>query len=85
MLDRPEVHRTACSGWARLTGRRRPGRQLAVGLHLSRRIASVPVTGPIVVIRAPVGVQRQYSGTAGRIENSQVGVFLGYASVRGRR
>lgn len=27
-----------------------------------------------------VGVARQYSGTAGRIENSQVGVFLGYAS-----
>lgn len=25
------------------------------------------------------GVQRQYSGTAGRIENCQVGVFLGYA------
>jgi SRSO17 transposase len=32
-----------------------------------------------------VGVQRQYSGTAGRIENSQVGVFLCYAPVRGRR
>jgi SRSO17 transposase len=31
-----------------------------------------------------VGVQRQYSGTAGRVENSQVGVFLGYASPRGR-
>jgi SRSO17 transposase len=31
-----------------------------------------------------VGVQRQYSGTAGRIENSQVGVFLSYASQRGR-
>ncbi len=30
-----------------------------------------------------VGVQRQYSGTAGRIENSQVGVFLSYASLRG--
>jgi SRSO17 transposase len=30
------------------------------------------------------GVQRQYSGTAGRIENSQVGVFLSYASPRGR-
>lgn len=27
-----------------------------------------------------VGVARQYSGTAGRIENAQVGVFLGYAS-----
>ena len=33
---------------------------------------------------ASVGVQRQYSGTAGRIENSQVGVFLSYASPRGR-
>ena len=31
-----------------------------------------------------VGVQRQYSGTAGRIENSQVGVFLAYASAKGR-
>lgn len=29
------------------------------------------------------GVQRQYSGTAGRIENCQVGVFLGYASCHG--
>jgi SRSO17 transposase len=31
-----------------------------------------------------VGVQRQYSGTAGRIENCQIGVFLGYASAAGR-
>jgi SRSO17 transposase len=31
-----------------------------------------------------VGVQRQYCGTAGRIENSQVAVFLAYASPRGR-
>ena len=30
-----------------------------------------------------VGVQRQYSGTAGRIENAQVGVFLAYASRHG--
>ena len=30
-----------------------------------------------------VGVQRQYSGTAGRIENCQIGVFLAYASPRG--
>ena len=29
------------------------------------------------------GVQRQYSGTAGRIENSQIGTFLAYASSRG--
>lgn len=31
-----------------------------------------------------VGVQRQYSGTAGRIENCQVGVFLAYAGSAGR-
>ena len=31
-----------------------------------------------------VRVQRQYSGTAGRIENCQVGVFLAYASAKGR-
>ena len=30
-----------------------------------------------------VGVQRQYSGTAGRIENCQIGVFLCYASPKG--
>ncbi|HVT68379.1 MAG TPA: IS701 family transposase [Trebonia sp.] len=29
------------------------------------------------------GVARQYSGTAGRIENCQIGVFLGYASAKG--
>ena len=28
-------------------------------------------------------VQRQYSGTAGRIENSQIGVFLCYAGAGG--
>lgn len=31
-----------------------------------------------------VAVQRQYTGTAGRIENSQVAVFLAYASSLGR-
>ena len=31
-----------------------------------------------------VGVQRQYSGTGGRIENCQIGVFLAYAGASGR-
>ncbi len=31
-----------------------------------------------------VGVQRQYSGTAGRIENCQIGVFLSLVGSRGR-
>jgi SRSO17 transposase len=30
-----------------------------------------------------VGVKRQYSGTAGRIENCQIGVLLAYASAKG--
>lgn len=30
-----------------------------------------------------VGVKRQYSGTAGRIENCQIGVFVAYTSPRG--
>ena len=32
---------------------------------------------------ATAGVQRQYTGTAGRIENAQVAVYLGYASPAG--
>jgi SRSO17 transposase len=31
-----------------------------------------------------VGVRRQYSGTAGRVDNCQIGVFLAYATRRGR-
>jgi SRSO17 transposase len=34
--------------------------------------------------RKSAGVQRQYSGTAGRIENCQIGVFLAYSSRYGR-
>ncbi|MGA5341832.1 IS701 family transposase [Streptomyces variabilis] len=44
----------------------------------------VDETGFVKKGRASAGVQRQYTGTAGRIENSQVGVFLAYATSRGR-
>jgi len=37
-------------------------------------------TGFVKKGRHSVGVARQYSGTAGRIENCQIGVFLAYAS-----
>lgn len=40
-------------------------------------------TGFIKKGQHSAGVQRQYSGTAGRIENSQIGVFLLYASQTG--
>jgi SRSO17 transposase len=44
----------------------------------------VDETGFLKKGRKSVGVQRQYSGTAGRIENCQIGVFLVYASSGGR-
>lgn len=40
-------------------------------------------TGFLKKGKKSVGVQRQYSGTAGRIENCQVGVFLTYTSQAG--
>src|SRR5512143_4173766 len=43
----------------------------------------VDETGFVKKGRQSVGVQRQYSGTAGRIENCQGGVFLCYASRHG--
>jgi SRSO17 transposase len=46
-------------------------------------ILVVDETGDLKKGRCTVGVQRQYTGTAGRIENAQVGVYLGYATRRG--
>ena len=42
-------------------------------------------TGFLKKGRMSAGVQRQYTGTAGRVENCQVGVFLAYASPDGSR
>jgi SRSO17 transposase len=41
-------------------------------------------TGFLKKGKMSAGVQRQYSGTAGRTENCQIGTFLAYASPRGR-
>jgi SRSO17 transposase len=41
-------------------------------------------TGFLKKGRHSAGVARQYSGTAGRIENCQIGVFLGYAGQLGQ-
>jgi SRSO17 transposase len=40
-------------------------------------------TGDVKKGAATVGVQRQYTGTAGRVENAQVGVYLVYAGAGG--
>ncbi|MDX5562685.1 IS701 family transposase [Streptomyces sp. ID05-04B] len=44
----------------------------------------VDETGFLKKGRSSAGVQRQYTGTAGRIENAQIGVFLALATSRGR-
>src|SRR5918997_1768983 len=50
----------------------------------ARAVLVVDETGFLKKGTKSVGVQRQYRGTAGRRENSQVGVFLVYAAPRGR-
>lgn len=50
----------------------------------TRGVLIVDETGFLKKGIKSAGVARQYSGTAGRIENSQIGVFLAYASERGR-
>lgn len=46
-------------------------------------IAVVDETGFIKRGIRSVGVKRQYSGTAGKVENCQIGTFLSYATVKG--
>lgn len=43
----------------------------------------VDETGDVKKGTHTVGVQRQYTGTAGRIENAQVALYLVYAGLRG--
>jgi SRSO17 transposase len=53
--------------------------------HLGERDAVLVIdeTGDLKKGSFTVGVQRQYTGTAGRIENAQVAVYLTYASSAG--
>lgn len=53
--------------------------------HLAdpRGILVLDETGFLKKGCASAGVARQYSGTAGRVENCQVGVFLAYVSAQG--
>jgi SRSO17 transposase len=59
--------------------------QAYVREHLSdpEGVLIVDETGFLKKGEHSVGVQRQYSGTAGRIENCQIGVFLAYHGARG--
>jgi SRSO17 transposase len=52
-------------------------------LGSTQAIVVLDETGFIKKGTKSVGVKRQYSGTAGRIENCQIGVFATYASSKG--
>lgn len=52
-------------------------------LHDDQAVLVVDETGDVKKGISTVGVQRQYTGTAGRIENAQVAVYLVYAGQRG--
>ncbi|MGW1696846.1 IS701 family transposase, partial [Streptomyces sp. NPDC002399] len=52
-------------------------------LHDDQAVLVVDETGDVKKGTHTVGVQRQYTGTAGRIEISQVAVYLVYAGRRG--
>lgn len=52
-------------------------------LHAPDAVGVIDETGFVKKGTHSAGVARQYSGTAGRIENSQMGVFLAYASGHG--
>jgi SRSO17 transposase len=46
-------------------------------------VLAVDETGDLKKGTMTVGVQRQYTGTAGRVENAQVAVYLVYATDAG--
>jgi SRSO17 transposase len=52
-------------------------------LHHQDAVLVVDETGDLKKGMHTVGVQRQYTGTAGRIENSQVAVYLAYSTPLG--
>ena len=83
---RPEPRRRALAYLKGLLSpvERKNGWQLAEHLGDADGVLVVDETGFLKKGDKSAGVQRQYSGTAGRIENCQVGVFLAYAGARVR-
>lgn len=59
-------------------------RYIVAHLGAADGIGIVDETGFLKKGTYSVGVKRQYSGTAGRTENCQIGTFLAYATARGQ-
>jgi SRSO17 transposase len=85
-LDRPYRMQSLLgrSGWDAEALRDKVRAEVIDSLGDPAGVLVVDETGFLKKGTHSVGVSRQYSGTAGRIENCQVGVFLGYASPRGQ-
>lgn len=81
-LDRPYRIQSLLgrSAWSADVLRERVQDYVMAALGDKDGVLVVDETGFVKKGTHSVGVARQYSGTAGRIENSQIGVFLGYAS-----
>src|SRR5208283_4662773 len=69
--------------WDAEKARDRIRRYVVEELHSREAVLIVDEMSFLKKGRHSAGVKRQYSGTAGRIENSQVGVFLCYGSDQG--
>ena len=76
-------HFIARSRWSADEVRDDPRQYLVEHLGAKDAILVVDETGFLKKGTKPVGVKRQYSGTAGRTGNCQVGVFLAYCSNTG--
>src|SRR5215216_1928756 len=81
-LDRPDRMPSLLgrSRWDADALRDRVRADVIEGLGDRDGVLVVDETGFLKKGEHSVGVARQYSGTAGRIENCQIGVFLAYAS-----
>jgi len=76
-------HRFGRSVWDANLVRDELRRYVVEHLGHSAAVVVIDETGFLKKGTQSAGVQRQYSGTAGRIENCQIGVFLSYATPSG--
>lgn len=71
-------------GWEADAVVRETRRYVAERLGDPEGVLVIDETGILKKGTHSVGVQRQYSGTAGRVENCQIAVLMGYATPKGR-
>lgn len=73
------------SSWDEQACRGTLARCVVKGMGDPAAVLAVDETGFLKKGTRSAGVARQYTGTAGRVENSQVGVFLAYVAPDGSR